>query len=129
MRVQVLRADRDCVSLPLTEDGGEARAVVWPGVGARHRSMHYIMLPAGGRTVPHRHRGSEAVYYVIRGEGAVEDLDTGSSHPVHAGSVALITPDNGYRIVAAAHGDLTCVGGPCPPDPALYAGASTEGRA
>ncbi|MGH2376201.1 MAG: cupin domain-containing protein [bacterium] len=128
MRVQVLRADRDYVSLPLTEGGGEARAVVWPGVGARHRSMHYITLPAGGRTVPHRHRTSEAVYYVIDGEGAVEDLDSGSSHSVHAGSVALITADNVYRIVAAAHRDLTCVGGPCPPDPALYAGPSTEGR-
>ncbi len=129
MKVQVLRADRDSVTLPLTEGGGEARAVVWPGVGARHRSMHYIVLPAGSRTVPHRHRASEAVYYVIRGEGAVEDLDSGSSHPVHAGSVALITPANAYRIVAAAHGDLTCVGGPCPPDTALYAGISTGGRA
>lgn len=113
----------------MTEGGGEARAVVWPAVGARHRTMHYIALPAGGRTVAHRHRASEAVYYVIRGEGAVEDLDSGTSHPVHAGSVALITPDNTYRIVAAAQGDLACVGGPCPPDPALYAGVSTEGHA
>ncbi|MGQ0549282.1 MAG: cupin domain-containing protein [Armatimonadota bacterium] len=129
MRVQVLRADRDCVALPLTEEGGEARAIVWPGVGARHRSMHYIALPAGGRTVPHRHAASEAVYYVIRGEGAVEDLDAGSLHRVHAGSIALITPGNAYRIVAAARTDLTCVGGPCPPDPALYASAATEGQA
>ncbi|MGH2406347.1 MAG: cupin domain-containing protein, partial [bacterium] len=120
MKVQVLRADRDYVPLPLAEGAGDVRAVVWPGTPARHRSMHYIALPAGGRTVLHRHAASEAVYYVIRGEGAVEDLDAGSTHPVRAGSVALITPDNAYRIIAGAHSDLTCVGGPCPPDRSLY---------
>jgi mannose-6-phosphate isomerase-like protein (cupin superfamily) len=128
MNVQVLRADRDYLPLPLIEGGGEVRAVVWPGMQARHRSMHYILLPAEMRTIPQRHATSEAVYYVIRGEGIIEDLDAGSVHPVHAGSVVLITPGSTYRIAAAARSDITCVGGPCPPDAALYPGASAERR-
>jgi len=126
MRVQVLRADRDYVVLPLVEGKGEVRAVVWPGVSARHRSMHYITLAAGGCTVPHRHPDSEAVYYVISGEGAIADLDAGASHPVRPGSVVLVTPGSRYRIAAAAHSQLICVGGPCPPDPALYAAVTDQ---
>ena len=125
MKVQILRVDRDYVLLPLADGPGEVRAVVWPGVQARHRSMHYLALPEGARTVPQRHAGSEAVYYVIRGEGRFEDLDAGSSHAVGPGSVVLITPRNGYRIAAAPTSELICIGGPCPPDPALYTGQSS----
>lgn len=120
MKTQVLRADRDFVPLPLIDGAGEARALVWPGMGARHRSMHYLALAAGARTVPHRHPGSEAVYYVISGGGAVHDLDSDVVHPVRAGSVVLTTPGTRYRITASDTG-LLCVGGPCPPDPVLYA--------
>ena len=120
MKTQVLRSDRDFVALPLVEGGGEVRAIIWPGMAARHRSMHYIALAAGARTVPHRHPDSEAVYYVISGEGAIRDLDAGATHVVHAGSVVLTTPATRYQIVASNRG-LVCVGGPCPPDPALYA--------
>ena len=120
MKTQVLRSNRDFVALPLVDGPGEARAVVWPGMGARHRSMHYIALGAGARTVPQRHPDSEAVYYVINGEGAIVDLDAGTTHAVHAGSVVFMTAGTRYRIAAARAGAMTCVGGPCPPDPALY---------
>jgi uncharacterized RmlC-like cupin family protein len=125
MKTQVLRVGRDDLSLPLVDGpDGEVRAVVWPGMGARHRSMHYVTLPAGARTVPHRHAASEAVYYVVRGHGAIEDLDLARHHAIGPGSFVLITPRTGYRIAAAADSELVCVGGPCPPDPALYAGRS-----
>ncbi len=127
MKVAIFRVDRDYILLPLTETAGEARAVVWPGVQARHRSMHYLVLPGGARTKPQRHADSEAVYYVIRGEGKVDDLDDGSSHAVGPGSVIFITPRNGYRIAAASGSELVFIGGPCPPDPALYAGEPTRG--
>ncbi len=126
MKVQVLRTNRDYVALPLVEGGGEVRAVVWPGVGARHRSMHYIALAAGGRTVPQRHPDSESVYYVIIGEGMILDLDTGATHPVHAGSVVFMTLSTRYQIAAGPAAAMTCVGGPCPPDPALYRTTSPE---
>lgn len=125
MKVQVLRVDRDYVSLALVDGAaGEVRAVVWPGMAARHRSMHYVSLPAGARTLPHGHATSEAVYYVVRGQGVIEDLDLGATHAVGPGSFVLITPRSRYRIAAAQDQELVCVGGPCPPDPQLYAGRS-----
>lgn len=118
--MRVLRADREFRPLPLVEGPGEARAIVHPGVGAQHRSMHYLALAPGARTVAQQHPASEAVYYVVRGEGAVEDLDAGAAHPVGAGQVVLITPASRYRLRAAAGSEIVLVGGPCPPDPALY---------
>jgi len=123
MKTRVLRLQCDDIPLPLVEGpAGAVHALVWPGVGARHRSMHYVTLPAGARTVPHHHPASEAVYYVVRGRGAIEDLDVGAQHAVGPGSFVLVTPRTGYRIAAAADSELVCVGGPCPPDPQLYAG-------
>jgi mannose-6-phosphate isomerase-like protein (cupin superfamily) len=119
MKVQVLRVARG-PTLPLA-DGGEVRAVVWPGVGARHRSMHHLTLHPGGATRPLAHP-SEAVYYVVRGEGHIDDLDAGTSHRLRAGAFVLVSPGTRYRLAPAGADALVCVGGPCPPDAALYAG-------
>jgi quercetin dioxygenase-like cupin family protein len=125
MKTQVRRLRRDDIALPLVEGAsGAVRALVWPGMGARHRSMHHIALPAGARTVPHRHADAEAVYYVVQGRGAIEDLDGGLRHAVGPGAFVLITPRSRYRIAAAPDSELVCVGGPCPPDPAFYTGHS-----
>ncbi|MDR7417304.1 MAG: cupin domain-containing protein [Armatimonadota bacterium] len=129
MKTQVLRADHDFVALPLVEGRGEVRAIIWPGMAARHRSLHYLSLAAGARTVPHRHPNSEAVYYVISGTGAVHDLDAEAAYAVRAGSVVLMTAGTRYRIAAAPDAALVCIGGPCPPDPALYASAGDRRRA
>ena len=128
MKTQVLAVDRDFILLPLVDGpSGEVRAVVWPGMGAQHRSMHHIRLPARAATFVHRHP-SEAVYYAIRGTGAIEDLDAGTSHALRAGAFAHISPDLRYRIVAG-DAELVCVGGPCPPDPAIYPKGSRRTRA
>jgi mannose-6-phosphate isomerase-like protein (cupin superfamily) len=120
MIVRVLRIERG-VALPLA-DGGEVRAVVWPGVGARHRSMHHVALRPGGATHPQAHPASEAVYYIVRGEGHIDDLDARTSQPVRAGSFVFITPGTRYRFAPSGAEGLVCIGGPCPPDAALYAG-------
>jgi quercetin dioxygenase-like cupin family protein len=118
--VVVLRAadrERDCPVLPLVEGGGEARAIVWPGMGARHRSMQVVDLATGARTVPLRHPG-EAVWYVVRGSGVVAE-DGGGRHEIVTGSMVHVEPGDGYRFTAGDEG-LRLAGGPCPPDPALY---------
>lgn len=116
--VRVLSADDACPSLPIIDGAGSARAVVWPGSGAEHRSMHLISLPAGGSTIPMRHQ-MEAVYYVIRGNGVVVDTDDGSESPLVEGSMVHVEPGTGYRL-SAADTAIELLGGPCPPDPALY---------
>jgi mannose-6-phosphate isomerase-like protein (cupin superfamily) len=118
-RVQVLDAAAG-PELPIVESGGRAHAVVWPGVGAELRSMHRIALDAGGATVE-LHHPSEAVYYVVGGSGEVIDPGEGSATPIRPGSMVHADPGSAYRFRAGPEG-LELVGGPSPPDPALYEG-------
>lgn len=114
----VLRAADHGPLLPIVEGDGAARAIVWPGVGATHRSMQRIDLAAGSRTIALRHP-MEAVYYVIQGDGAVCDPDDGGAQPLIEGSMIHIEPGTAYRFEAGGSGMLL-LGGPCPADPALY---------
>ena len=115
--IRVLRVDRDYVALP---GPGEVRAIVWPGMGARHRTMHYVRLAPGEASPEWRHPG-EAVYYVLSGSGWFEDRTAGTRHEVIAGLIVHVASGTAY--VMTARESLACVGGPCPPDPALYAEA------
>ena len=116
--MQILRDDEHCPALPIVEGGGNARAVVWPGVGAHLRSMHRISLKPGSGTVRLQHP-MEAVYYVISGGAAATDPDSGETSSLVAGSMALIDPGTRYTFVAGSDG-AELVGGPCPADPAMY---------
>jgi quercetin dioxygenase-like cupin family protein len=109
-RISVLR-ERE--PLDIVESGGSAWAIAWPRTGSQFRAMHRIELGAGGRTVPLRHPG-EAVYFVVAGTGAVGD------RPLRPRSVVYVPPGTEYRL--SAEEPLVVVGGPCPPDPALYGG-------
>jgi mannose-6-phosphate isomerase-like protein (cupin superfamily) len=102
--------------LDIVESSGSAVAVIWPGMGARLRSMHRISLGAAGRTVELRHP-SEAVYYMIAGDGTVRDHD--ETHALKPGSMFLVEAETSYVIEGGA-GGAELVGGPCPPDQALY---------
>jgi quercetin dioxygenase-like cupin family protein len=114
--IRVLRLDRDSVPL---RGRGDLRAIVWPGMGARHRAMHSVRLPAGETSDRWQHPG-EAVYYVLRGSGWFDDRTTGERHDIRAGLIVHIGPGTAYTMTA--HEPLVCIGGPCPPDPALYSG-------
>jgi hypothetical protein len=117
-RVQILRDDDTCPDLPIVEDGGKAWAVVWPGVGARLRSIHHISLDPGGRTVELAHP-MEAVYYVMRGEATAVDPSDASRQELIPGAMAHIEPATPYVFEAGSDG-ADIIGGPCPPDPRMY---------
>ena len=118
--VQVVDVDDACPDLPLVEGTGSALAVIWPGVGARQRSMHLFSLDAEARTVQMEHP-SEATYYVIEGAAVAADSSDGSVQQADTGAMIFIEPHTPYSI-AAHEGPVRFVGGPCPPDPALYVG-------
>lgn len=118
-RVQVLDADAACQELELVRGPGSATAIVWPGMGARFRSLHRIVLRRGARTIPLRH-AMEAVYYVRSGTATVFDAQTRVTHSAETGSMIFIEPDTGYVISSEDEG-AEVLGGPCPPDMALYA--------
>lgn len=107
-------------ALAIVEGEGRANAVIWPGMGAELRTIHQIELAAGARTIPLRHP-SEAVYYVIEGEGDAVDVSQGTAHAVRSGSMAHLDAGTTYTFVAGETG-LLLVGGPSPADPALYEG-------
>lgn len=111
-------------SIELVEGGGSARALVWPGAGAALRSMHLISIAAGARTRRQRH-ADEAVYYVIAGAGTVSAPDGGERLPLEEGSMVHVGPGAAY-VFEADEGGLDLVGGPSPPDPALYDGGAAD---
>lgn len=108
--------------VPMVDGAGEARAVVWPGTGAALRSMQRISLGASSSTVELCHH-SEAVYYVITGEGQVREQGE-PGQELREGSMFLVGSGTAYVVEATAIG-MELVGGPCPPDPALYDGLAT----
>ncbi len=120
--VRVLDAGEACPALPLVDGEGVARAVIWPGVGATLRSMHRIRLAPGARTLPQRHP-MEAVYYVLSGDGTVRDPEHPPARPLVEGSMVHVEPGTAY-VLEAGSGGIEILGGPCPADPALYAGLS-----
>lgn len=118
-RVAVHDADDARAPVRMIAAQGRAWAVIWPGMGARCRSLHRVSLAPGGTSVPLRHPG-EAVYYVLAGRGAVEDA-AGTAHPLIEGSMVHVAPQGGHHFQAHDAG-LELIGGPCPADPALYDG-------
>jgi hypothetical protein len=117
--VQVLPLDESCPAVDVVAGEGQARAVAWPGVGARSRSMVHVRLAGGAGTRPLVH-GMEAVYYVICGAGAVAD-GAGARQALVTGSMAFVEPATSYAFTADS-GGMELVGGPCPADPDLFAG-------
>jgi quercetin dioxygenase-like cupin family protein len=104
--------------LDIVDGAGEARAIIWPGTGARARALHHLWLEAGARTVQLRHPG-EAVYYVVAGQGSVSDESSGERHPLREGSMFHVDAGTSYVAKAGDHG-MELVGGPAPVDPQLY---------
>ena len=107
-----------CPTIPIVEGRGSARVVVWPGSGAVCRTFHYIDLLQRSSTVRLQHQG-EGVYYVVKGEGHVIDVDTGARMALREGAMVHVGAGDAYRF-ATEEGTLTILGGPCPADASLY---------
>jgi len=120
--VRVIDTSSSGPVLPIIEKNGEARAVLWPGNGARFRSFQLISLTEDGSTEALRH-ASDCVYYVIAGEGEIVDLGSDEVSPLTEGAMVHIDAGDAYRLRSAQ--GIRMLGGPCPPDPALYAALAT----
>jgi len=121
-RVHVVRLDSG-PAVDVVERGGEANAPVWPGMGARERSVLRLRLAADGATRL-LHHPADAVFYVQSGDGAVDD-GAGEARPLVEGSMVHVDAGTDYRFSAGPSG-MTVLGGPCPPDPALFASLAGE---
>ena len=112
--VKVLDADLG-PELSIVEGEGRAHAIIWPGMGAQMRSMHRISLGGGAATTELRHPGE-----AVEGAGEATDPSSEASQAIELGSMVHVEPETAYVIRAGSDG-LELVGGPSPPDPALYA--------
>ncbi|EKZ2232748.1 TPA: hypothetical protein ACWXBG_005142 [Klebsiella pneumoniae] len=123
-QVKVVDSATDCPELDIVEGEGEVKVLFWPGNGAFKRSMHYHELSQGACLIELQHP-SDCIYYVIKGTGTIDDALTGERQRLIEGSIVHIDKHECYRVIAGDKG-ITFVGGPCPPDNALYAMIKTQ---
>lgn len=89
----------------LTKDGSEIRELMHPQAhGGRHQSLAEATLPAGGRTLLHRHLRTEELYHVTQGAGTMTLGD--ERFAVAVGDTVLIPPGTAHCIEATAAGPL-----------------------
>jgi mannose-6-phosphate isomerase-like protein (cupin superfamily) len=83
----------------ITKDGSEIRELMHPDPhGSRNQSLAEAVVPAGARTLLHRHRETEELYHVTAGEGI---LTLGNARiKVSPGDTALIPPGTPHCIEA-----------------------------
>ena len=106
---------------------GTARAVVGPATGAKHRSMWVLDLEPGTATIELRHP-SEAVYYVVWGDGHVLVPAAGEALVLGPGAMVHVEAGAAYTLVADGEA-LRVVGGPSPPDPGWHGGVAAAAPA
>jgi hypothetical protein len=110
--------------IPIIDGIGNAKVVIWPGMGAHYRTFQIIELGENSKTIRLCHPASDAAYYVLKGQGRVLDISTGQSQELGEGGMVHIDANDRYQFVASDSG-MSLLGGPCPADASLYAGLTT----
>jgi|AntRauTorcE11898_2_1112593.scaffolds.fasta_scaffold21724_2 quercetin dioxygenase-like cupin family protein len=119
MSVKVLRPEKDFVLIPYVKEG-TAKAIIWPGMGAKYGVMNYFVMKPGGENVPHKHDDSEDMFYIAQGQGVVADLDNNIEHPIEAGCFVYVEPGTMHAAKSYGPDDYISIGGPTPPDPEMF---------
>lgn len=89
----------------ITKDGSEIRELLHPDLHpVRNQSLAEAVVPVGGGTQLHRHRRSEEIYHVTRGEGRMTLGDAQFS--IAAGDSVLIAPGTPHRVDNTGDGPL-----------------------
>jgi quercetin dioxygenase-like cupin family protein len=117
MAVRVFDRDRPDMRMPLI--AGDARLVVWPGVGCWEANMNYVVMEPGEENVPHTHPSSEDTIYVLEGRGTVRDLTHGLTLDFEADHVIHVPPGVEHQVRADRGERVVTCGGPCPADEAM----------
>lgn len=100
------RTQRDNVTPYVTKDGSEIRELLHPNQHAvRQQSLAEARVPAGAKTILHRHRLTEEIYHITSGSGIMSLGD--ESFPVQAGDSMVIPPGTPHCI--ANTGETTLV--------------------
>lgn len=89
----------------ITKDGSEIRELMHPSVhGNQAQSLAEAIVPAGTRTLRHRHRRTEELYHITAGEGR---MTLGDEHfTVRVGDTVCIPPGTPHCIEALGDAPL-----------------------
>ena len=120
MAIKVLSPDKDFVRIPFVKGHGDARAIIWPGMGAKYGSMNYFIMKPGEENVPHAHKDCEDMFYIAQGCGVIIDFDTNIKHPFKKGCFIFVEPGTQHAAVSFGPEDYISVGGPSPIDYEMY---------
>ncbi len=83
----------------VTKDGSTIRELMHPGVqGNRAQSLAEATVPAGTKTLLHRHAVTEELYHITAGSGVMTLGDT--QFPVRVGDTVCIQPGTPHCIEA-----------------------------
>lgn len=87
------------VTAYITKDGSEIRELMHPGMhGNRAQSLAEATIPAGTKTILHRHAITEELYHITAGSGLMTLAD--AQFPVHVGDTVCIQPGTPHCIEA-----------------------------
>ncbi len=105
----------------ITKDGSEIRELMHPRVhGNRAQSLAEATVPAGARTLLHRHAVTEELYHITAGAGVMTLGDR--RFPVAVGGTILIAPGTPHCVEAVGNAPLVLL---CCCSPA-YSHADTQ---
>lgn len=95
----------DRVQAYRTKDGSEIRELMHPtSHGNSKQSLAEATVPAGSRTLLHRHDRTEEIYHVTAGRGVMV-LGT-ARFALHPGDTVCIPPGMPHRLEAGADAEL-----------------------
>lgn len=120
MAVKVLRPDKDFVLIPFIKGSGQAKAIIWPGMGAKYGSMNYFVMKPGEQNVPHLHENAEDMFYIAQGQGVIIDYDAKQEHSFEKGCFVYVEPGTMHAAVSHGPDDYISIGGPSPIDYEMY---------
>lgn len=119
MSIKILDPEKDYVEIPLIK-GGMAKAIIWPGMGAKYGSMHYFVMKPGEENVLHSHSNEEDMFYVVQGNGVIVDATNGAEHKFKKGDFVYVAPNIVHAVKSLGPEDFISVGGPSPADMEIY---------
>lgn len=100
-----LKTEYEKIKHYITKDGSIIRELMHPSVhGNSNHSLAEAIVPAGGKTLLHKHRLTEEIYHLKEGSGIM--TLGGQEFEVYAGNTVCIKPGTPHSIRNTGENDL-----------------------
>lgn len=100
-----LKTEYEKVEPYITKDGSTIRELMHPSVhGNSEQSLAEATVPAGGKTLLHKHAAAEEIYHITEGRGII--TLGGREFEVRTGDAVCIQPGTPHRIRKTGENDL-----------------------